>query len=118
MDKVSERLPRQERIAKRREFLTVYENGKKIHSRSFVLYTLANNLGFHRLGVTVSKRVGKAVVRNRVKRQLREVFRRNKPTISPPMDLVINARQRIEQLEFSALRDEFISAIGRLRNAG
>ena len=114
MDRISERLLKKERIGKRREFLTVYEKGTKIHSRSFVLYAMANQLDLHRLGVTVSRKIGKSAVRNRVKRRLREIFRRNKPEIGPSMDFVINARKSVGEIEFDALRDEFLASIGRL----
>ena len=110
----SERLLRRERIAKRREFLAVYEKGRKIHSRSFVLYAMTNDLDYYRLGVTVSRKIGKAAVRNRVKRRLREIFRRDKPTSKPPMDLVINARKKADQMDFALLRDEFAGALKRL----
>ncbi len=118
MDRRSERLSRRERIAKRREFLAVYDKGKKIHSRSFVLYAMSNGLSWHRLGITVSRKIGKATVRNKVKRRLREIYRRNKPTSASPMDLVINARKKVEEVDFAALRDEFVTALRRLAGPG
>ncbi|MBI4457287.1 MAG: ribonuclease P protein component [Acidobacteria bacterium] len=99
---------------KRREFLAIYEKGKKVYSRNLVLYGMANNLQSHRLGVTVSRKIGKAVVRNRIKRRFREIFRRNKTEDTPYMDLVVNARKSVTQLEFASLRDEFLGAVSRL----
>jgi ribonuclease P protein component len=101
-------------MAKRREFLAVYDKGKKIQSRTFVLYAMENNLPFHRLGITVSRKIGNAVARNRVKRRLREIFRRDKPANLPSMDLVINARKGAAQVEFAPLREEFQNVLGRL----
>jgi len=106
-------------MAKRREFLVVYEKGRKIQSRTFVLYAMENDLPFHRLGITVSKKIGNAVARNRVKRRIREVFRREKPAHLPSMDLVVNARKSAVQVEFAALREELRSVLNRLgRRAG
>ena len=110
----SQRLRRCDRIGKRREFLSIYQRGRKIRSRNFVLYAMPSGLPFHRLGVTVSKKVGKAVVRNRVKRRLREIFRRNRPGGVPPVDLVINAKKSIAELEFDQLHDELIEGLRRL----
>jgi ribonuclease P protein component len=62
----------------------------------------------------VSKKVGKAVVRNKVKRRFREIFRRNKPAGAPCMDVVINARRSVVEAEFALLRDEFAGTLERL----
>lgn len=110
----AQRLPRRQRIAKRREFLLVYENGKKLYSRNLVLYAMANELPYDRLGVTVSRKIGKATVRNRVKRRLREIFRCNKRDATPALDLVINTRKAVAGLEFSELRDEVVAMLRRL----
>ena len=57
-----------DRLRKRREFLSVYEIKRSYFFRLFVVYVRENGLGRHRLGLTVSKKVGGSVVRNRVKR--------------------------------------------------
>ena len=114
MDDGAQRLPRRQRIAKRREFLLVYENGKKLYSRNLVLYAMANELPYDRLGVTVSRKIGKATVRNRVKRRLRAIFRCNKRETPPALDLVINTRKGVANLEFSELRDEVVTILRRL----
>ena len=103
---------RQERLHKRREFLKVYERGDPIHAPHFVLYISENNLSCHRLGVTVSRRVGRPVVRNRVKRRLREIFRKNKEVISRHSDLVVNAKRSAGNCSYTALQADFINAAG------
>src|SRR5438034_1888106 len=75
----SEALPKEKRLAKRREFLRVYETGRKVFSRYCVLFFAGNDLPFSRLGITATKKLGKANVRNRLKRWTREVYRRQRP---------------------------------------
>ena len=65
-------------MAKRREFLRVYEAGRKLFSRYCVLFYAANDLPYSRIGITATKKSGKANVRNRLKRWTREVYRRQR----------------------------------------
>lgn len=113
MDEINCGLPREQRIRKRREFLAVYERGKKVQAAFFVLYILENNLPHHRLGVTVSRKIGPSVVRNRIKRQLREVFRRNKRAISPPCDVVVNARRSAAISSSCQIKGDLLGAFDR-----
>ena len=113
MDDAGCDFPQQERLRKRREFLAVYERGAKIQAAYFVLYILENDLPHHRLGITVSRKIGPAVVRNRIKRQLREVFRRNKRTISPPCDVVVNARRSAAVSSNRKIREDLLRALDR-----
>ena len=85
------RLPKSARLTLRGEFLAVQERGRKQHAGAYVVLALPNTLGFARLGVTVSSRVGNAVVRNRVKRWVREAFRAAAAAL-PAVDLVVIAR--------------------------
>lgn len=104
-----------ERLHKRTEFLEVYARGEKIHAPHFVLYIRQNSLLFHRLGITVSRKVGKPVVRNRVKRRLREIFRAHKEAISPGCDLVINVKRTAATSSLQKLRVDYLNAIERWR---
>jgi len=85
------RLGKAARLTLRSEFLAVQERGRKVHAGAYVVLALPNDLGRPRLGVTVSTRVGNAVVRNRVKRWVREAFRASAARL-PPIDLVVVAR--------------------------
>ena len=100
-----------DRLRKRSEFQRVYERGEKIFSRNFTLFLLAGEAGRPRLGVTVTRRVSGAVGRNRIKRRLREWFRRRKRDL-PVADLVINARPGAATVGFVDLCRELD---GRLR---
>jgi ribonuclease P protein component len=68
-------LPKNVRILKRTQFLTLSEYGKKVHTDSFIAIVLKGTVQNNRIGITVSKKVGNAVERNRIKRIIREYFR-------------------------------------------
>ena len=68
-----------------------------------VLYARRNRLGVNRVGITVSKKLGKAHVRNRTRRRIREVYRLNEEKFLPGWDIVIVARTKAVEAEFSRL---------------
>ena len=79
-----------------------------------MLFGLPNGLDHSRVGITVTRKVGGAVRRNRVKRTLREVFRMHRHQLRPPMDLVVNARTTIVSSSFAGLETEFLQSFRRL----
>jgi len=66
------------------------------------------------MGITVTRKIGGAVTRNRIKRRLRDVFRRNRPAFDPALDVVVNAYHEIRDMSVSQLEQEFLTAFGRL----
>ena len=108
------RFPRSSRLTSRRQFLEIYDRGQKVISESFVLFGLPNDLGRCRLGITVTRRIGSAVRRNRIKRRLREVFRLHRSALAPAIDLVINARGGSEARPFAELEAEFVTKFAQL----
>jgi len=96
----SEALPKEKRLAKRREFLRVYEAGRKLFSRYNVVFFAANGLPYSRIGITATKKSGKANVRNRLKRWTREVYRRQRAPLgidSHSLDVVVNVKPNAVQ---------------------
>lgn len=73
-----------------------------------VLYARPNKSGQNRVGITVSKKLGKAVVRNRVRRRLREVYRLNELRFAPGWDIVVVARSRCVGADFQKLTDAYL----------
>jgi len=99
----SEALPKEKRLAKRREFLRVYETGRKLFTRYCVVFFAPNELPFSRMGVTATKKLGKANVRNRLKRWTREVYRRLRGPLEfdqKALDLVINVKPNAVDADF------------------
>lgn len=103
LESPSEGLPKRKRLAKRREFLRVYESGRKMFSRYCVLFFAANGLPYSRIGITATKKLGNAVVRNRFKRWTREVYRRQRGPLAldeRSVDLVVNVKPNAAAADF------------------
>ena len=71
----------------------VFEHGEKLVGSLFILYILSTSEPLSRLGIAVSRRIGNAVVRNHIKRCIRETFRRHKALLTPSCDVVCVARR-------------------------
>jgi ribonuclease P protein component len=105
----SQRFPKTARIRKRSEYLAIQGKGRKLQTENFVVFVAASPsrpVGDGRVGITVSKRVGQAVVRNRVKRILREVYRRRRGQFPPGMDIVFVAKRSAAGLDFACAEQE------------
>ena len=74
-----------------------------------VLYARRNRTGTNRIGITVGKKLGHAVVRNRVRRRIREVYRLNEEKFQPGWDIVVVARTRAITADFATLTNSFLS---------
>ena len=88
-------------LTSKAQFESVYNKGGSWVSKAVVIKVLPNGLDLTRYGFTVSKRIGKAVVRNRVKRLLREILRQI--TLQPGYDIVFIARTSAAKADFSSL---------------
>jgi len=113
----SEALPKERRLAKRREFLRVYEKGQKIVSRYVVLFFAANALPHSRIGITATKKLGKANIRNRLKRWTREVYRRQREPLEidqRSLDVVVNVKPNAADATFQDYSRDLARAIARV----
>jgi ribonuclease P protein component len=109
----SEQFPHRVRIVRSADYRTLYRDGRRIQSERFVLFGLQNKIGHPRLGLTVSRKVGGAVVRNRVKRIFREIFRRSFSEIPSQFDIVVNAKSSCAGASYLELRAEFVASAQR-----
>lgn len=109
-----ERFTKAERLLKSRDFRRVYEQGQRYHCSLFTIFALQNAQTHSRLGVTVTKHIGRAVVRNRCKRLVREVFRRNKWRLPEKLDLVVNVKHPMAEATYQETERQFLRFIERL----
>ena len=109
-----EALPRARRIGARRDFREVYENGVKQHGRFVVVFALPRADGGVRLGITATRKAGGAVLRNRARRRVREIFRRWRAAApDTALDVVVNVSARGTRAPYSALQAEVAGLLGR-----
>lgn len=108
-------LPREARLTRPADFSHVRAQGRSWANRSLVLLAAPNGLPLSRFGISVSRRVGGAVVRNRVKRLIRESLRRQRDLITPGWDVVLIARQGVVGQEMAAVEEATSELLGRAR---
>lgn len=89
-----------------------------MHTAHLVFYVQPAGAGSKRLGVTVPKKTGIAVVRNRIKRLIREVFRQERGILPDGCVVVVNAKRTASELDFQAVRAAFLRIGARLAEAG
>jgi ribonuclease P protein component len=118
-----EGFPKRARLTKHSEFLNLARGrgARKIHTPHFVVLGKANDKRENRLGITVSSKVGKAVIRNRIKRLLREFFRRRREALGSSQDTVIIAKKGAGDISFNQVVGELSQALasrGSLKKYG
>ena len=96
------------------EFRRLYQKGASSAGSCMVLYCRKNKLGHNRLGLTASVKLGHAVVRNRARRRLREVYRLNSPQLRKGWDIILVARSRTVTASWKELTAPFLRLCRKL----
>ena len=109
-----ERFRSRQRLRRRIDFDRVFQRGARLDGRLFLLVAAANDLLRDRLGLAVNRRVGGAVVRNRVRRLLRESFRRLSSTRGGGADFVIVGKPELAEANFRDVERELRARMRRL----
>lgn len=110
-----QRYRKSERLLKRSDFLRVQSSRRRYTTRHVVIVWRSAARESGRVGITVSKKVGNSVVRSRVKRVLREVYRLNKASWPPDYDVVMIARSASASASFAELEKDVLAWCARLR---
>jgi len=103
------------RITKNFEFINVYRAGRRLSCPYFNMYVKKNSLGKTRLGVSISKKVGKSVVRNKLKRRIKEVFRNNLKNVKNGFDVVISVKPEMAKIDYRQITKEIKNILKRGR---
>ena len=93
-------------MRRKKDFEAIAKGGTRRHTKNFLIITRKNDQGFSRVGAVAGKRLGKAVQRNRVKRLMREFFRRNKDKLPPSTDYIIVGKKGAQDLPYAYVVDE------------
>jgi ribonuclease P protein component len=101
-----------DRLRRRAEFTQVYDRGTRLRGRFMTCFALPNALGSARLGIAASRKMGNAVVRNRAKRWVRELFRNHK--ILTGIDLVVIPRREMIDASWQSIEADYRAALQRI----
>jgi ribonuclease P protein component len=99
------------RLKKNKDFRVVYQNGKVIPSKYFVLYYKPNSSEFLRIGFSASKKIGNSIVRSRAKRILREAVRKHLEKITVGFDIIFIARARIKGIKSTEIENILVNLL-------
>ena len=111
--------PKAVRILRRSDFRKVYDEGSRFSSPYFAAFCLkqADQAAGPKVGFTVTKALGKAVVRNRMKRRLREAVRLNLGALPAPWMVVMNGRKGLLDADFCAIQKEVVRLFAQCANS-
>jgi len=104
--------PKDVRLRTAAEFNEVYSKGAKRIARLFVVFALQNGLEYSRFGLTTPRKLGKAHVRNRIKRTVREILRTSRAAIPTGFDFVVNPRRSAPKCDIEELRRDLLPLLG------
>lgn len=112
----SQAFPKSRRLLRRADFQRVYDGGTKIVGPFFLLFVRRREEeGPCRIGLTASRKVGKAVIRNRAKRLVREAVRRHWDSTPDDCDCIVHFRARVREATFAAIEQTLLETLRRAR---
>lgn len=104
-------------LSNSQQFRKVYDQGQRFHTSYFSAFILKNDVDELRLGITVTRKIGNAAIRNRCKRRLREALRTRIDLSDLAGDLVINAKSDLVRAEFTQIVDALEKTVARFRDS-
>ncbi|MDD6878824.1 MAG: ribonuclease P protein component [bacterium] len=104
-------MKKQFRVKKKYEFENIIKSSNFVKNKFFIIYYNKNNLNYYRFGVSVGKKLGNAVFRNKYKRKIRSIIDNNKKYYQNNLDYIIIMRKACIDCEFSVLQENYIKLI-------
>ena len=105
-------------MLRRAEFDAVYRDGRRRAGRQFVVFARPNGLAHTRFGLSVKRALGGAVVRNRIRRRIREILRLHRTEIPAGWDMVVHPRSSVARAEFGGLAAELVALLKDVASRG
>ena len=99
------------RVKKEKDFNAIFKKGKSFANRKFVIYRLENNEQHFRVGLSVSKKLGNAVMRNQIKRRIRHILIEHKNQLVENVDFVVIARKGVEILDYAEMKKNLLHVL-------
>ena len=99
------------RVKKEKDFSAIFKKGKSFANRKFVIYRLENNEQHFRVGLSVSKKLGNAVMRNQIKRRIRHILIEHKDQLVENVDFVVIARKGVEILDYAEMEKNLLHVL-------
>jgi ribonuclease P protein component len=100
-----------ERVRSKKDFGDLYKKGACVRGNFFNLIYLQNDRSYSRMAVVASRKVGNAVIRNRVRRRAKELFRRNKDKLKIPVDLLLIAKKDFPGATWREAEERYLEAL-------
>ena len=102
---------RYEMVKKHSDFDDIIHNGAFVKNKAYIIYNKVNDLDFNRYGIAVGKKIGDAHIRNRVKRQVREIITSNKKLFQNNKDYIIIVKKSVLDMDFDEMTRELVNLI-------
>ena len=99
------------RVKKEKDFNAIFKEGESVANRRFVIYRLANSQEHIRVGLSVSKKLGNAVMRNQIKRRIRHILINHGNELVDNIDFIVIARKGVENLDYAELEKNLLHVL-------
>ena len=109
-----QKFPRAARLVRRGDFDAVYRAGKRCSSSYFTVFVRRNELALNRFGFSIKRALGGAVVRNRMRRRLREIVRCHRQEIPTGWDIVIHPKSSVAKAPFAVIAEDLVRLLKKL----
>ena len=99
------------RVKREKDFKAIFKDGTSFANRKFVVYQLENQQNHFRVGLSVSKKLGKAVTRNQIKRRIRHILLSVREHLADNVDFVVIARKGVEGLDYAEMEKNLLHVL-------